>query len=126
MKAFCFIVTVVLFFACHNHEFDSKKKNINNERKVIISFQPAQHFPVSLITWLKDSIERFYPVTVVIMKDKNFPANCYYAPNNRYRADTALGWLQSLKPDTARLIVGLTEKDISTSKMKLLIMVFLV
>jgi archaemetzincin len=65
---------------------------------------------------LKDSIASYYPVTVRLAPQVGLPANAYYKPRNRYKADLLIGFLHTLKPAGARIISGVTCKDISTRK----------
>ena len=63
---------------------------------------------------LKDSLEALYPIRVVIKPSVPLPAQAYYAPRNRYRADTLIrclsGWCKG------RSMIGLSVQDISTTK----------
>jgi archaemetzincin len=84
--------------------------------KPIVMLQPLLSFNSSTLNFLKDSIEQFYPFTVVIAPVKEFPAAAYYKPRNRYRADSTIKWLKQIKPDSVRTMVGITNADISTTK----------
>lgn len=63
-----------------------------------------------------NEIEKFYPVNVVIDKNKSFPNDLFYKPRSRYRADRIIHWLRMNMPDSARTIVGITSRDVSTTK----------
>ncbi len=104
-----------LFLCCRD---TAVKKNHQAEisKTPLVLLQPLQPFDKSFLSFLKDSIEKFYPVRILIANQKLFPINCYYKPRNRYRADSTIGWLKSIKPDSVRLIVGITDTDISTTK----------
>lgn len=82
----------------------------------MIIFQPLQFIDASILRYLEDSVEKFYPVEVVIAEKKNFPESFYYKPRSRYRADSTIKWLRNIKPDSARSIVGITNEDISVNK----------
>ena len=69
-----------------------------------------------MLRYLKDSIEKFYPVTVEIAGVKNFPEHSYYAPRKRYRADSTIAWLRKIKSPGTYTIVGITAHDISATK----------
>lgn len=84
--------------------------------KPIVLLQPLAFDDSSSLAFLKDSIEQFYPVTVVVLPAKQFPEHIYYKPRKRYRADRIIHWLRLNMPDTARTIVGVTAKDISVTK----------
>jgi archaemetzincin len=84
----------------------------------IIQLQPLGKFATADLQYLKDSIEQFYPVQIQIGVAKPLPPHAYYAPRNRYRADSIIAWLKLQKPDSIRTMVGLTTVDVSTTKAK--------
>ena len=86
------------------------------DKPVIIILQPIGNFSKTTLKFLEDSIPKFYTVKIVIASPEAFPSNAYYASRKRYRADTIINWLKQIKPDSARLIVALTNSDISTTK----------
>lgn len=88
---------------------------LHKGEKVIIVLQPLS-YTGQFINTLKDSIPKYYPVTVQVAGNVDMPSNAWYAPRQRYKADVLLGFLQSLKPPQARLVLGITGKDISTRK----------
>ena len=91
-------------------------EQISEREKPIVLLQPLAFDDSSTLAFLKDSIEQFYPVTVVVCPAKQFPDHIYYKPRNRYRADRIIHWLRLNMPDSARTIVGVTAKDISVTK----------
>ena len=98
--------------ACNNKATEEKYWR----EKPIVILQPLHSFSTEILTYLKDTIEKFYPVNIAIADTKNFPANFYYKPRNRYRADSTIKWLKQIKPDSARTIVGITNEDVSVNK----------
>lgn len=84
--------------------------------KPVILLKPLAFTDTATLSFLKDSIEKIYPVSIVIAKTKEFPAHIYYKPRNRYRADSAIKWLKEIKPDSVRTIAGITNEDVSTTK----------
>jgi archaemetzincin len=92
--------------ACKEHAPVQKKKMV----KPIIILQPLQFDDAKMLAYLKDSVEKFYPVK------KNFPANFYYKPRSRYRADSTIKWLKQITADSVRSIVGITNEDVSVNK----------
>ncbi len=84
--------------------------------KPVILLQPLAFTDAATLSFLKDSIEKFYPVNIVIAEPKQFPAHTYYKPRNRYRADSTIKWLKEIKPDSVRTIAGITDEDVSTTK----------
>lgn len=95
------------------------KKNYTEPQSIhYILLQPLGKFSTTHLRFLKDSIERFYPVQVLITPAKQLPEHAYYAPRNRYRADSIIAWLRQMKPDSISAIVGLTTTDVSATKGK--------
>lgn len=78
--------------------------------------QPLAQADTGLLQTLKDSIPKYYPVSVTFAAEVNMPAGAYYKPRNRYKADSILGYLHKIKPAACRIIAGITTKDISTRK----------
>jgi archaemetzincin len=98
--------------ACKHKTVESESKR----GKPIVILQPLQFDDAKMLLYLEDSIEKFYPVEVVISGKRNFPSNFYYKPRNRYRADSTIKWLKQIIPDSARTIVGITNEDVSVNK----------
>lgn len=113
IKAVCFLLFISLV-SCNTST--QQKKATENKPLPFVLLQPLRSFDKSVLLFLKDSIEKFYPVHITIADQKSFPANSYYKPRNRYRADSTIDWLRSIRPDSVQLIVGLTDADISATK----------
>lgn len=109
-----FLIFILLLVSCSYDEESTRLKN--RVEKPIVILQPLHSFSIKTLTYLKDTIEKFYPVNIVIDQTKSFPANFYYKPRNRYRADSTIKWLKQIKPDSARTIVGITNEDVSVNK----------
>jgi archaemetzincin len=109
-----FIIFLLLFFSCSDKNEHAQKSVF--VRKPVVILQPLDSFPSEMLQYLKDTIQKFYPVTLIIAPAKGFPAHIYYKPRNRYRADSTIKWLKQIKPDSARTIVGITNHDVSVNK----------
>lgn len=105
---------MLVALAC-NHQHRSNERFAE---KQTIYLQPIQYDDTVVLRFLKDSIEKFYPVSIEIAGVRSFPANSYYAPRKRYRADSTIAWLRKIKPAGAYTMVGITAHDISTTKSK--------
>ena len=101
--------------SCSRQEKKTVSHISKEEQQIKVILQPLHKFSQKTLLFLKDSIEKFYPVKIIIAATKEFPSNCYYKPRNRYRADSTIKWLKQIKPDSIRAIVGITDEDISTS-----------
>src|SRR5690606_10541921 len=79
-------------------------------------------FPEDLVDAVEDALEAELQVTVRRIDPVPLPRSAYYPPRKRYSADRLLDVLPSLIPADAppkTRILGLTERDISTSKGKI-------
>ena len=61
-----------------------------------------------------DSLKKINPNTTLV-KTMPLPSSAFYAPRNRYRADSLINYLSRLG-NAGTVIIGLTDKDISTTK----------
>lgn len=82
----------------------------------VILLQPLEFKDTITLQLIKDSVEKFYNVTVYIQPNISFPNHIFYKPRQRYRADRIIHWLRINMPDSARAIAGITNKDVSTTK----------
>lgn len=73
-------------------------------------------FDSSLVEFIKQETEQFYHCKVIILKPVALPRFAFYAPRNRYKADSLLDYQKRLVTSNIDAIAGLTHKDISTSK----------
>lgn len=103
----------ILFTACGEKSKHAEKVH---KAKPIVIFQPLAFNDTSTLQLIKDSVEKFYNVTVYIQPNTSFPDHIFYKPRQRYRADRIIHWLRMNMPDSARTIVGITGKDVSTTK----------
>nr|WP_262904869.1 hypothetical protein [Hymenobacter pini] len=76
--------------------------------------QPFRGFPKQLADSVRHQLQR-QQVAVVLARPRGLPQASYYPPRHRYRADSLLRYLvRQYQPDT--VVIGLTQRDISTSK----------
>ncbi len=102
-----FIILIVFFTAgC-----SKSKKNKT------IAIQSLSGFPDDLRDSIKQSIEEFYHFNTVLYSSIEIPKEFYInIKSPRYRADSIIRFLKLTKADSVNNIVGLTIKDISTTK----------
>lgn len=79
-----------------------------------VSILPYKNFDTALISFVKQEITAFYSCTVTVLPETDLPANAFYAPRQRYRADSLLRFQKTMAGNAAAM-VGLTDKDISTT-----------
>ncbi len=115
MKLFIILVNVLIVISCNNSHKQKQAITQAKEKPQVI-LQPLELNDSAALFFLKDSIVQLYPVSVIIAPSKEFPSSVYYKPRNRYRADRIIHWLRMNMPDSVRLIVGITQKNISATK----------
>lgn len=80
----------------------------------VIVIQPLGSFSPGLTQLVYKQLKAINPPTV-IRQPIALPAEAYYAPRKRYRADTLIRYLaRHIGSDT--IVIGITDKDISTHK----------
>jgi archaemetzincin len=62
------------------------------------------------------AIQAFYAVRVSVLSPSALPKGAYYPPRSRYRAERLLDFLVGEGGKDARVVLGLTTADISTTK----------
>ncbi|MGH2666466.1 matrixin family metalloprotease [Flavobacterium sp.] len=106
MKAFFWLLLIGIFINC---------TPLAKQEKVVV-IQPFGEFSNSEAKLIFKEIEKINP-KVVLRKNIPFPTETFYKPRNRYRADSLIKFLGSeIGKDS--VIIGLSEKDISTTKVK--------
>lgn len=112
------IVGVFLFSCCENSSTQKIKAPvvIPKKQQVEILIQPFSDLPVEKSKYVFIKIREKWPNTKLLPAIP-IPAVAFYKPRNRYRADSLLRWLAP-KVNANQKIVGITSKDISTTKGK--------
>lgn len=65
---------------------------------------------------VQQALQAFYPSPVEVLPLEPLPKQAWYAPRSRYRAEKLLDFLRPKLPQNGLRIIGLTAKDISTTK----------
>ena len=81
------------------------------EKGITINIQPFGEIPQSYVTYFYEQASKIIP-NIVIKSVIPLPHSAYYAPRNRYRADSLIDYLDRNTP-TGQVTIGLTIKDIS-------------
>lgn len=106
------IISLFLLLSCANHNPNSAE----NKPKTI-AIQAFDDFEKPLIDTLSVAIKKFYEFKVTILPPKSIPKSAFInIKSPRYRADSIIKFLKQSKPDSIDHIIGLTTKDISTTK----------
>jgi len=83
----------------------------------IFVIQPFADIPFSQVNAICDSLKKINPKTI-LKTAIPLPPTAFYSPRNRYRADSIINYLNRFA-STDTVIIGLTNKDISTTKGKI-------
>lgn len=90
-----------------------------NKNKIVIAIQPFENFNANYIEKIKSGIiETYGNIEIKVLSNKDLPKSAYYAKRNRYRAEILLDYLNEIVDKHHTKILGLTMKDISTTKGK--------
>jgi archaemetzincin len=93
---------------------NNKEKESHADNKLIIRLQPFEGMPAAETMKVYSQLITIYP-SVQLKNAIPFPAAAWYASRNRYRADSLINYLAGNTP-AFQVTIGLTNKDISTSK----------
>jgi archaemetzincin len=72
--------------------------------------------PEEDVTLVKTALEALIDLSVKVLPRADLPADAWYAPRKRHRADKLLDFLDGRLPPDGTRILGLTGTDISTTK----------
>jgi archaemetzincin len=111
--AIFFIIITIAGFSCQSNQTNRPNKKAN--RINAIALLPYKDFDTSLLGFIAKETEAFYHCKTVILPAATLPANAYYEPRNRYKADSLLLFQKKLQPSQFSAVAGLTCRDISTS-----------
>lgn len=106
-------VCILLIFFC----FCVNKKHSTTpvaETTIVIDLQPFVGITAAQVDYVFAGLKKNYPF-ISINKPIALPTTAYYAARNRYRADSLISFLRS-RTEAGHKTIGLTNKDISTTK----------
>lgn len=104
-------ISIALYFA-----FPREVKYILNP-PTAIGILPFGEVPNQEVDSVKKAIASMYQTEVVVLDRVPLPQEAFTSVKSpRYRADSLLHWLADYCPDTLRMLVGLTSRDISITK----------
>jgi archaemetzincin len=82
----------------------------------VVDLQPLGTVNSSVVEVVRRGMEATFAVKVRVLSERPLPDEAWYAPRTRYRADRLLDFLLSVRSRGSSKTVGLTQKDISTTK----------
>jgi archaemetzincin len=108
--------------SCNGLNHESNEPDLINsdnksQKKLSIIIQPFDGISESTVTIVAKKIKEIYSGDVIINKSIPLPKKALNQVRTRYRADTLIRYLGGFVKD-GQLIIGLTNKDISTKKGK--------
>lgn len=113
IRLFIILFVSLLFVSCK--EKTTAESVFATGNKTIL-IQPFRDISAKEVKTVAEGIKKIYPY-VKILDPADFPDNSFYAPRQRYRADSIIKSLQA-KTTASEVIIGLTTKDISVTKGK--------
>ncbi len=84
--------------------------------ETIIAIQPLGEVKQERLDIVKKALEEEFELKVETLEAKPLPKEAWYVPRSRYRADKLLTFLDGQTAAKYRIVIGLTSKDISTTK----------
>jgi archaemetzincin len=107
----CLLLIWFFTLSCNNIKFNE------DGSKPVIALQPYGNIDANYIDSVAASLTKMYQSKVIILETKALPASSFVnIKSPRYRADILIRLLKTQKPDSVDFILGLTNKDISTTK----------
>lgn len=86
-------------------------------RKEIVAIQPFGKLNGSLLDTIKNTLEKEHNLEVLLLSSIELPSSAFInVKSPRYRADSLLRFLKRNKASGVDYIIGVTTKDISTTK----------
>ena len=110
-RYFVFLILIILIFGSCKNKSSEKAIDKNN---FIIDLQPFDGITAAQTQYVFNELKKSYAF-VEIKKSIPLPQSAYYPARNRYRADSIINILDN-QAAAWHKIIGLTSKDISTTK----------
>ena len=101
--------------SCSNKKNTVVDKKPRTQKFSSIAFLLYDNFDTSLLNYAVSEATAFYKCKAILLPSKEIPSFAYYKPRGRYKADSLLKFQSSLLPVNVQSVVGLTNRDISTS-----------
>lgn len=101
------IIILFLFVGCQSR----------NHKALCIAIQPYGAIPAKQISQASEALALVYHCHTVVYTSKDLPEDAFvHIKSPRYRADILIKLLSKQVADTISTIIGITNKDISTTK----------
>jgi len=87
-------------------------------RRERVYIQPLGRIGKRRVALVANALRGFYGFDVRVLPRRKLPKMAWYRPRRRWRADKLLDHLEAIAPRGATRVLGLTDRDISTTKGK--------
>jgi archaemetzincin len=102
-------LTTTLFSYCSSPGKPAKKHPIG--------LQPLGQYDQDQLQFIQKELQQFYNAPIVILNKREIPASFLNtSKGERYSSDSIIKWLAHTAPDSVYKVVGITHKDIFTTK----------
>ncbi len=108
-----FPLALIMLIACNQNRKDIVAIHKPADKNFTINILPYKGFDTALLPMIKNEIESFYHCKCTFLTEADLPSFAFYAPRNRYKADSLLSF-ENRFADKNNIVIGLTNKDIST------------
>lgn len=113
---FVLILTLPIFFiACKQPENQQSKQAIKAKHFSKVAFVLYDNFDTALLHFAIAEVTAFYHCSAIVLPAQPLPSFAFYEPRQRYKADSLIKYQSSIAPEGIESVIGLTQKDISTS-----------
>lgn len=113
MRIFCCVILFTcLFLSCKQKQHNTFKAPITNT--TILKLLPLGKIDDQHVKAVFRQLQQSHP-SVQLLPAEPLPAFAYYAPRNRYRADSIINWLQA-RAGKNECYIAITASDISVNK----------
>ncbi|GAB2836973.1 hypothetical protein GCM10027043_44700 [Ferruginibacter profundus] len=109
LKTFCALLFILNISCPHSASFKKEK-----QQSPVVDVQPFTDMAAAETQYVFDEIKKVYP-GATLKNPIPLPQSAFYSIRNRYRADSLIQFLNALT-GTGHVTIGLTSKDISTTK----------
>lgn len=110
------LAALLTLLSCHQPQTETQAGS-HTPPQTTIALQPYGSFPGALLDTIQRTIEEVYFFRTVVLPGKPMPKSAFVnVKSPRYRADSLLRILRREMPESVDYLLGLTEKDISTTK----------
>lgn len=104
------VLLIMLITSCQQPTNFKKE----NKQPLTIAVQPFSDITTEDVQYVFTELKKVYP-NVILQKAIHLPQSAFYPSRNRYKADSLIQFL-SVNTPAGHVTIGLTCKDISTSK----------